>query len=821
MANSIQINTVYTYDLDGVTVQFNVPFEYLSRNFVVVTLVGQDRKVLTNNTDYIFINSTTIQTLKPWGSTDGYQYIEVRRETSATDRLVDFQNGSVLRASDLNVSSIQSMHIAEEARDLVGTTMGVDLDGNLDARGKRVTNVADGVNPQDVVTIHQMDTWNASAKVQATIATQQATIATTKAGEAATSASKAATSATSAASSLTETKHQVDLATAQVGIATTQASIAITNAQTAHADAETATEQATIATEEAAKLVQFNDLTDRINSVAVSEVGEVLWHHSRNQMKIGCVPGDGQLLSRASYPTLWQMVVDGKVPVVADATWLADPASRGKYTTGNGSTTFRVPDYNGKYAGSIVAPVFRGDAGVIASNGVIEASGAPNIKGSFGTTVGGGGILPMNVSFYESSGSLLVDVDTRFSISNVPTQSGTTPNRLNIDASKSSPVYGRISTLIGDSGVRPNSIMGCYVIRVFGVVQNPGSFDAATVADQIDKLTDKVEKSASSGYVSQVIWHPLRSKPVVGMVPGDGQLLSRISYADLFAKVQAGEVPVVTDESWLQVPYVRSCYTLGDGSTTFRVPDYNGVFDSNSIPAPVLRGDGGSRVNGHMEMNGAPNITGNTGSCDNELATGGIKGAFYNFGSSNRGATNDSTGNILGFDASRVSPVYGRDGTDEVRMNTAIGCFMIRAYGEITNAGNLEVATLATDLMNLTSRVDQLDTYRSYALIETTSNIALNSRVVLTNPFGINTPVITQCEIFHATLQKWITTPWLYSTSSSIHGVSSSYSEGEGVVVVTAPQSFVAAQSGTSQTITSNYTTPSPIRVHVWKTSNQ
>ena len=817
MANSIQINTVYTYDLDGVTVQFNVPFEYLSRNFVVVTLVGQDRKVLTNNTDYIFINSTTIQTLKPWGSTDGYQYIEVRRETSATDRLVDFQNGSVLRASDLNVSSIQSMHIAEEARDLVGTTMGVDLDGNLDARGKRVTNVADGVNPQDVVTIHQMDTWNASAKVQATIATQQATIATTKAGEAATSASKAATSATSAASSLTETKHQVDLATAQVGIATTQASIAITNAQTAHADAETATEQATIATEEAAKLVQFNDLTDRINSVAVSEVGEVLWHHSRNQMKIGCVPGDGQLLSRASYPTLWQMVVDGKVPVVADNTWLADPASRGKYTTGNGSTTFRVPDYNGKYAGSIVAPVFRGDAGVIASNGVIESSGAPNITGGLTDISANAGVTSTNGAF---------NIDWVWNgKSNITSGSGTwSQYNFSFNASKSSPVYGRISTLIGDSGVRPNSIMGCYVIRVFGVVQNPGSFDAATVADQIDKLTDKVEKSASSGYVSQVIWHPLRSKPVVGMIPGDGQLLSRISYADLFAKVQAGEVPVVTDESWLQVPYVRSCYTLGDGSTTFRVPDYNGVFDSNSIPAPVLRGDGGSRVNGHMEMNGAPNITGGIGTSNYQF-TGAGTGAFVKRTTGAQVTApsyNTSVPNGFTFDASLVSAAYGRDGTDEVRMNTAIGCFMIRAYGEITNAGNLEVATLATDLMNLTSRVDQLDTYRSYALIETTSNMALGSRVVLTNPFGANTPVITQCEILHS-VAGWTTTPWLYTTSSNQYGVTSAYSEGEGIILRSGATAFVASTvaSGASKEFTGNYATPSPIRVHVWKTSNQ
>lgn len=151
-----------------------------------------------------------------------------------------------------------------------------------------------------------------------------------------------------------------------------------------------------------------------------------------------------------------------------------------------------------------------------------------------------------------------------------------------------------------------------------------------------------------------------------------------------------------------------------------------------------------------------------------------------------------------------------------------MGCYVIRAYGEITNAGNLEVATLATDLMNLTSRVDQLDTYRSYALIETTSNMTLNSRVVLTNPFGANTPVITQCEILHS-VAGWTTTPWIYASSTSLHGVTSAYSEGEGIILRSAQHSFVAStvSSGASKEFTSNYTTPSPIRVHVWKTSNQ
>lgn len=485
MANSIQINTVYTYDLDGVTTQFNVPFEYLSRNFVVVTLVGQDRKVLVNNTDFIFTTASTIRTLKVWGSADGYQYIEVRRETSATDRLVDFQNGSVLRATDLNVSSIQSMHIAEEARDLVGTTMGVDLDGNLDARGKRITNVVDGVNAQDVVTIHQMDTWNNTAK-------QSADRSEAKANE-------AKASATAAANSLNDVKQQVELAKTQVSLATEQvslateqvtkateqATIAISNAETAHIDAATATEQATIAKENADKLVQFNDLTDRINSVAVSEVGEVLWHHSRTNMKIGCAAGDGQLLLRASYPDLWSMVEQNLVPVVTEAVWQSDVSRRGSYTTGTDETNFRIPDYNGVTSDSIKAPVMRGDGGL--ADGTVQKSGVPNVVGevtataSYGFTEVGSKVTPpfklgtTNMNGFNGNGG------------------STTARSLIIDLSTASNVY-----TTGLTEARMNSVVGCYVIRVFGVLYNPGNIDIGAIATQVEVISNEVKNNSSS-----------------------------------------------------------------------------------------------------------------------------------------------------------------------------------------------------------------------------------------------------------------------------------------------------------------------------------
>ncbi|HEI0101334.1 TPA: hypothetical protein SIE44_004371 [Escherichia coli] len=97
--------------------QFKIPFDYLSRSFVVVTLVRTSNqalnKVLTPNKDYRFLNPTTIEVLV---SQTGFDVVQVRRQT-ATDLVVAFRDGSVLTASDLTNAELQAIHIAEEGRD--------------------------------------------------------------------------------------------------------------------------------------------------------------------------------------------------------------------------------------------------------------------------------------------------------------------------------------------------------------------------------------------------------------------------------------------------------------------------------------------------------------------------------------------------------------------------------------------------------------------------------------------------------------------------------------------------------------------------------
>ncbi|QHJ79952.1 MAG: hypothetical protein [Caudoviricetes sp.] len=171
---AINVKTVYTYPLDSSTLDYLIPFEYLARKFIRVTLIGETRKELKLVEDYRIVDKTKVTLNRSWSPSDGFSYIEIRRFTSVTDRLVDFSDGSILRAADLNISQIQTLHVAEEARDLMTDSISINEQGQLDARGRRIVNVADGIDDGDVVTIRQMKAWDEGALQQANRAEREA-----------------------------------------------------------------------------------------------------------------------------------------------------------------------------------------------------------------------------------------------------------------------------------------------------------------------------------------------------------------------------------------------------------------------------------------------------------------------------------------------------------------------------------------------------------------------------------------------------------------------------------------------------------------------
>ncbi|EFV9058519.1 hypothetical protein GE321_00795 [Shigella sonnei] len=172
------------------------------------------------------------------------------------------------------------------------------------------------------------------------------------------------------------------------------------------------------------------------------------------------VTSDGQLLNRADYPDLWAYAQ--LLSPIEDSLWLGSTAQRGKYSNGDGSTTFRVPDRNGVQSGSVPGLFGRGDGGDSALNGIVRSNAAPNITGSMGTTIstlydtanttGTGAIVPAPV------------VVPGFKVDTGGTTNLNYRDGLDIDASLSNPAYGRDGT----AEVRPNAFTGVWTIRAHG-----------------------------------------------------------------------------------------------------------------------------------------------------------------------------------------------------------------------------------------------------------------------------------------------------------------------------------------------------------------
>ena len=177
-------STIANYQGNGSTTDFSVPFDYLAKKFVKVTVdsrekLGGDYGDTTK--DYFFVDKTTIRfNTAPASGTE----IIIRRYTSATDRIVSFKDASVLKAKDLDVSTIQTIHIAEEGRDIINDALIVDKEGNWDAKGHRIVNVGDPIGDNDAVSfkVYKDDAKGAyQAKLDAEAARDAAKVSETNA----------------------------------------------------------------------------------------------------------------------------------------------------------------------------------------------------------------------------------------------------------------------------------------------------------------------------------------------------------------------------------------------------------------------------------------------------------------------------------------------------------------------------------------------------------------------------------------------------------------------------------------------------------------
>lgn len=264
-----------------------------------------------------------------------------------------------------------------------------------------------------------------------------------------------------------------------IALAAAQAAQGFASAASASAGAATGSAGAAASSAAAAAASAASVINASVPMFAVT-----WWGGTRAAIPSGYVPADGQILSRALYPDAWMAISAGNVPVVSEAAW-ATNTNRGRYTGGNGSTTFRIPDYNGASAGAIGAPFLRADGGVGANAGLIRQDQIQNITGSYNND---------SVAGVVRSTATLTGAfkrgDTR---ANVLTYAGGSSADLVFDASGSART---------GSETYPTHVVGCHIVKLFGAVTNPGAADAAQLATALAALTAQFQNSRAASFAN-------------------------------------------------------------------------------------------------------------------------------------------------------------------------------------------------------------------------------------------------------------------------------------------------------------------------------
>ena len=197
----------------------------------------------------------------------------------------------------------------------------------------------------------------------------------------------------------------------------------------------------------------------------------------------GSLPLFGGVYSRATYSDLWAWVQTQTGYLKTEAEWQTlSTASNGNvpyYSSGDGSTTFRVPS---------LRCWVKGANGTVTEVGSYLAAGLPNITGGIGWLTAAGNA--------ESSTTGAFSWETLSN--NVMTRgSGSGSDHLLFDASDSNSIYGNSST------VQPPSIVGMWLVKCYGTIEDTGTIDEQQYID--DRMADLKNVYLPANYVQNTV----------------------------------------------------------------------------------------------------------------------------------------------------------------------------------------------------------------------------------------------------------------------------------------------------------------------------
>jgi len=150
-------NSFVRYTGNNSTTSYAIPFSYRATGDLTVTLAGVATTAYTLNAagTTLTFNSAPAQDVA----------IEIRRKTSQTTRLTDYADGSVLTENDLDTDSTQAFYMGQEAIDDANDVIKPSATNfQWDANSKRIINVANPTDNQDVATKYYLEnTWLSSS----------------------------------------------------------------------------------------------------------------------------------------------------------------------------------------------------------------------------------------------------------------------------------------------------------------------------------------------------------------------------------------------------------------------------------------------------------------------------------------------------------------------------------------------------------------------------------------------------------------------------------------------------------------------------------
>lgn len=163
---------------DGTQLLYTFPFSYLRKKFIKVDVLHADNSIttLTYGVDYV-VNDLSLTLTNP---AKVGEHLIIYRQTT-TDKIITWNDGSILLASDMNTEDVQMLHLQEEQQDYIQShsintkTDSATKEVLWDALNHRVINVSDPKDPQDAVTKHYMENVQGGFVSANTILVQEAT----------------------------------------------------------------------------------------------------------------------------------------------------------------------------------------------------------------------------------------------------------------------------------------------------------------------------------------------------------------------------------------------------------------------------------------------------------------------------------------------------------------------------------------------------------------------------------------------------------------------------------------------------------------------